>query len=82
MSKLTITDIRNLAGVKSASEWRDRIYVNITGNGGNYLGERTSKVWIDAQGTLHVDLGKGMTSREWDANLRSFRAAYAAAIEG
>lgn len=81
MSKPTITDIRNLAGVQSASEWRDRIYVNIRGNGGRYAGEGNTKIWIDAKGELHVDMGKGMRSCEWDANLAAFKAAYAAAVE-
>ena len=82
MTKLTITDIRALPGTLSASEWRDRIYVNIKGNGARMAGEGNSKVWIDSAGKLNVEIGKGTISREWHANLASFKAAYAVAVEG
>lgn len=81
MTKLTITDIRALPGILSASEWRDRIYVNVQGNGVRMAGEGNSKVWIDAAGKLNVQIGKGTISREWTANLNAFKAAYAAAAE-
>lgn len=79
MIKLTITDIRNLPGVLSAKAWRDRVYVDIRGNGGRYAGEGNSKIWIGADGKLNIERGKGTTSREWDANLVAFRDAYGAA---
>lgn len=82
MKKLTIDDIRKLPGILGANEWRDRIYINVRGNGGSFAGERNSKVWMDASGKLNVERGRGMTSREWDGNLEAFRAAHAAAIEG
>lgn len=78
MSKPTVADIRNLPGVLSAKEWRDRVYIDIRGNGGRYTGEGNSKIWIGADGKLNVERGKGMTSREWDANLAAFRGAYSA----
>jgi hypothetical protein len=74
MQKLTITEIRALSMVQSANEWRDRIYINVHGNGGNFAGERNTKVWIH-DGVLTVESGKGTTSREFDANLKALRAA-------
>lgn len=79
MAKLSINEIRDLPGVARANEWKDRIYINLAGNGGNFAGERNSKVWIAASGALNIELGKGTTSREWDANLSAFSAAYEAA---
>lgn len=79
MSKITIQQIRQLPGAASASEWKDRIYINVRGNGGNFAGERNSKIWIDKDGGLHIDFGKGTTSREWIESLKSFEAAYNAA---
>lgn len=43
MNKLTINDIRNLPGITGANEWRDRIYLNIKGNGARMAGEGNSK---------------------------------------
>lgn len=79
---IKIEDIRALPGVLSASEWRDRIYVNIQGNGARMAGEGNSKVWIHASGKLNVQIGKGTISREWTANLNAFKAAHAAIAEG
>lgn len=81
MNKLTINDIRNLPGITGANEWRDRIYLNIKGNGARMAGEGNSKVWIDAKAALHVEIGKGTISRDWTANLNAFKSAYAAALE-
>lgn len=78
---ISIETIRTLSGVQSASEWRDRIYVNIQGNGARMAGEGNSKIWIDATGKLNVQIGKGTISREWTANLNAFKAAYMAAME-
>lgn len=73
---LTIAEIRTLPMVRSANEWKDRVYINLHGNGRNFAGERNSKVWVRADGQLMVERGKGMTSREWDASLKALRAAF------
>lgn len=74
---MTINEIKALEYVDSANEWKDRIYIDLKGNGGNYRGEKTAKIYIK-DGALNVELGKGMTSSEWDQNLKSLRAALAA----
>lgn len=72
-TQVTVEQIRSQSYVYGASVWQDRIYINLRGNGGNFAGERTSKVWIK-DNILTVQRGKGMTSREWDANLAAVRA--------
>ena len=72
---MTLTEIRQLPMVRSANEWKDRIYINLRGNGGNFSGERNSKIWIRG-GKLTVERGKGMTSREWDAQLHQIEAIF------
>lgn len=71
-----IADIRALSMVDSAKEWKDRIYINVKGNGGNYRGEASAKVFL-VNGQLNVHLGKGSTSREFDANLEALNAVFA-----
>ena len=73
-----IDSIKKIDGV-SVSVWerhgKKRFYVNIDGNGGNYRGERNTKVYIDDTG-LHVNEGSGSTSREFDLRLESVIEAY------
>lgn len=79
MSHLTANDISNLPGAVTAKEWKDRIYINIRGNGARMAGEGNSKVWA-RNGVLTVEIGKGTISSEWHANLKTFRAAFDAAV--
>lgn len=74
---MKITDIRALPMVASANEWKDRIYINLKGNGGNFAGERSAKIWV-RDNVLTVEMGKGMTSSAWSDNLKALRAAFAA----
>ena len=74
---ITIDMIRNLPSVQSINEWRDRYYINLKGNGGSYRGETTSKVYLNAQGELVVERGKGMVSSVWSDNLDALKAALA-----
>ena len=76
MSKKTIIDqVKELSGVYSLNQWKDRIYVNLKGNGGNYRGERTAKIYIkDDQ--LSVELGKGVCSSEWNENLEQLKSLF------
>ena len=76
MAKLTITEIRALEMVASANEWKDRIYINLKGNGGNFAGERNSKIWVK-DGKLNVEIGKGTRSSVWDDNLKALKAEFA-----
>lgn len=71
-----IDEIRALAIVESANQWKDRIYINVKGNGGNYRGEASAKVFL-LNGQLNVQLGRGSTSREFDANLEALKAVFA-----
>lgn len=73
---LTLDQIRALPFVASANEWRDRVYINVRGNGGNYAGERGTKVWM-RDGALTIERGRGQTSRDFDANLEALRLAVA-----
>jgi hypothetical protein len=71
---------RALPYIASAKAWNDsRVYLIVRGNGGNYRGESTAKIYIDlASGQLVEQAGKGTTSREWSANVVSLREAFAA----
>lgn len=71
---ITINDIRALPMVASANEWRDRIYINLRGNGGNFAGERNSRIWM-RDSKLTVEMGKGSTSREWSDSLKALKQA-------
>lgn len=73
MSSITIQAIRERAEVLSANEWKDRIYINVRGNGGNFAGERSIKVYVRAD-RLNVERGKGLTSGEYEANLKTLTA--------
>jgi hypothetical protein len=73
---MTLEQIRSLPGVARVNAWNDRIYINIRGNGGNFAGERSTKVWISATGDLTIERGRGTITREFDANLQAFVAAY------
>ena len=80
MNNAKIENIRNMSGVKTASQWKDRIYVNLY-TAGNYAGDRTSKVWIGSDDAVHIERGKGLTSREWDSSLESFLTEYQASCQ-
>lgn len=65
-------------GFVKMNEWRDRIYINLEGNGGNYRGERSAKVWFKpSEGELNVELGKGVCSSEWHEQLEQVKAIFA-----
>lgn len=68
---ISIAELQGLPYVRSANEWRDRVYINVKGNGGDYRGERNTKVWLDRDGQLHIERGRGTTSRDFDANLQT-----------
>ncbi len=72
----TIDEIRSLPYVQSANEWRDRIYINLVGNGGNYAGERNTKIYVKA-GCLIVEMGKGAYTTEWSNNLKALKSVMA-----
>jgi hypothetical protein len=78
MNKTDITKIRELPGIKAAKIWKDRIYLQITGNGARMAGEGNSKVWIDSKGELHAEIGKGTISSVWHENLWLFKSHFAA----
>lgn len=67
MSNL-IETIKMIPGVKSVNMHAatGRTYINLAGNGGSYAGERTSKLYIDQDGKVVLERGKGTTSRAWD----------------
>ena len=71
---------RALPYIARANTWNEsRVYLTVRGNGGNYRGENTAKIYIDlASGQLVEIDGKGTTSREWDANVVALREAFAA----
>lgn len=76
MKALTINEIRDLEMVAIANEWKDRIYIKLKGNGGNFAGERNSKVWVK-DGKLNVEIGKGTCSSDWNASLKALKAVFA-----
>lgn len=71
-----LEQIKALPMVESANVWQDRIYINVRGNGGNYRGERTAKIFI-RDGSLTVQLGKGTCSSVWAENVEALKAIYA-----
>ena len=72
-SQEEIKKIVEESGIATANEWKDRLYINVRGDGGNYRGEKTYKLWIDDDGGMHEQDGKGTTSREFDANLAKIK---------
>lgn len=76
MKKSVVEKIKELSGVSSVSQWNDRYYVNLRGNGGNFKGERTSKVWFKEGGELNVELGKGLCSSEWHEQLEQVKSVF------
>lgn len=66
-TKVTIEQIRQQPQVASANEWKGRIYINVRGNGGNFAGERNSKLWI-LDNKLTFERGKGTCSSAWGDN--------------
>ena len=69
--------LRQLPMIAGANEWRDRVYITLKGNGGTFAGERNAKVWISRDAKLTVERGKGLTSSEWDSQLRDLQAIVA-----
>lgn len=76
MKKSAVEQIKELSGVSSVSQWRDRYYINLRGNGGNFKGERTAKVWFKGGGELNVELGKGLCSSEWHDQLEQVKSVF------
>ena len=78
-----IAAIKSVDGVKSVNLHKSsgRIYINLKGNGGNYRGEQTSKVYISTEGEFVIERGKGSVSREWNAQVDAAKAAFEAASQ-
>lgn len=77
MNKSIIEQIKELSGVSSVSQWKDRYYINLRGNGGRFKGESTAKVWFKEGSSLNVELGKGLCSSEWHEQLEQVKALFA-----
>jgi hypothetical protein len=73
---MTIDGIKTLPMVASANPWKDRIYINLKGNGGNYAGERSAKIFVK-NNKINVERGKGLTTSEWEQQLRDLSAMFA-----
>ena len=75
---------RNCNAVATAKNWQDsRVYLTVKGNGGNYRGEQTAKIYIDlSSGKLVEQIGKGTTSNAWSDNVKVLRAAFAQTFKG
>lgn len=71
-----IKELSGVSGVSSVSQWKDRYYINLRGNGGNFKGERTAKVWFKDGSCLNVELGKGLCSSEWHEQLEQVKALF------
>ena len=63
-----VEQVKELSCVSSVSQWRDRYYINLRGNGGNFRGERSSKIWFKEGGELTVELGKGYAQASGTSN--------------
>lgn len=77
MNKQIIEQIEELSGVISVSLWKDRYYILLLGNGGDFEGERTSTIWFKNGGELNVELGKGLCSSEWHEQLEQVKSVFA-----
>lgn len=75
---------RNCNAVATAKNWQDsRVYLTVKGNGGNYRGEQTAKIYIDlSSGKLVEQMGKGTTSGAWSDNVKALRSQFATAFGG
>lgn len=60
----------------SISQWRDRFYINLDGNGGNFRGERSAKIWFKEGGELNIEMGKGVCSSEWHEQLEQIKSIF------
>jgi len=76
MNKSIVEKIKELSGVSGVSQWKDRYYINLRGNGGNFKGERNAKVWFKDGGELNVELGKGLCSSEWHEQLEQVKSVF------
>lgn len=74
--KNIVSEIEAL-GFASINQWRDRYYINLRGNGGNYRGERSAKIWFKEGGQLNVEMGKGVCSSEWHEQLEKIESIFA-----
>ena len=77
MKKSLVEQIKELSGVSGVSQWKDRYYINLRGNGGSFKGESTAKVWFKDGGELNVELGKGLCSSEWHEQLEQVKSVFA-----
>lgn len=61
-----------------ASEWQGRrIYINLSAKNNESRGDRNYQLYIDlATGELVSKLGKGLTTREFDAAVKAFENAF------
>ena len=57
--------LEQLDGV-TINGWGDRVYVNLRAAQKRFRGDQSNKLWLDADGTLHLDEGKGTTSNGFD----------------
>lgn len=71
-------DTRKLPMVASANVWKEkRVYVNFHGAERSFRGDYTYKVFFCIDRGWVFEMGKGTTSRSFDADLEAFRAAVA-----
>lgn len=80
--KNVIDAIKAVEGVKSVNlhDASGRHYINLKGNGGSYRGEVTSKLYLDADGKLVFECGKGSRSSAYDEQRHAVEDAIAATI--
>ena len=75
MTKSIIDQLKSLNFV-TVNPWKDRFYITLKGNGGNFAGERNAKVWFKEGESLNVQLGKGICSSEWHEQLEQVKAIF------
>ena len=75
--KKSVAEQLNELGFVKVSAWKDRFYINLAGNGGNFAGERNAKIWFKEGESLNVQLGKGICSSEWHEQLEQVKAIFA-----
>ncbi len=77
-----LNTIKATEGVKSVNlhAATGRYYINLRGNGGSFRGERTSKLYLTAEGKLVFECGKGTRSSAYDEQYYAVKAAIASAV--
>ncbi len=72
-----LNTIKATEGVKSINlhEATGRHYINLRGNGGSYAGEKSSKLYLTAEGKLVFECGKGTRSGAYDDQRHAVEAA-------